>query len=364
VKRVQKVPSSPGESSRGKGRFTGPFPGSRLARCASSGFGAVVALRNTLYDHLPRLSKKAPCPVISVGAISAGGTGKTPLALLVGEYLLSKDRGVAFLSRGYRRADRRARIVAPRETIDWELIGDEPWLLHNRLPDTWLGIDARRCRTAAALAEKMHEGRPVYVLDDGFQHRALRRNLDLVCLHHAVLQDHMIPRGFLREPVASLSRAGAALIIGSAEERTALERAREALTRLFPRLPFFILFQEMGVWVNAATGEKSEKPPFDDPLLICGIARPERFLAMVRASGITPGAELIFPDHHHFITNDFNKTRELYLKGIISTEKDAVRLCRAGIVPVEKVWYLTIRLRFEADSREKQFFKLIDKHIF
>jgi tetraacyldisaccharide 4'-kinase len=253
--------------------------------------------------------------------------------------------------------------VAPQEKIDWKLIGDEPWLLHNRLPDTWLGIDARRCRTAAALAKKM-PGRPVYVLDDGFQHRALQRDLDLVCLHHAVLTDRMIPAGFLREPVASLNRAGAALIIGLKTERTALERTRDALTRFFPQLPFFILFQEMGDWVNGGTGEKRAKPPSGDPLLVCGIARPERFLAMVRASGITPGAELIFPDHHNFITNDFNKTRELYSKVIISTEKDAVRLCRSGIVSAEKVWYLTIRLRFDADNGEKQFFTLIDKHIY
>jgi tetraacyldisaccharide 4'-kinase len=361
---MRKVASSPVEFSRQKGAVAGPFPHSLLARCASSGFGAVVAVRNTLYNRLPGLSKKAPCPVISVGAISAGGTGKTPLALLVGEYLLSKGRDVAFLSRGYRRADRRTRIVAPRETIAWEQVGDEPWLLHNRLPDTWLGIDARRCRTAAALAGKMPGGRSVFVLDDGFQHRALRRDLDLVCLHHAVQQDRLIPAGFLREPIASLNRAGAALIIGSADECSAIERTRDALDGLFPRLPFFILFQERGDWVNAATGEKREKPPSDHPLLVCGIARPERFLAMVRASGITPGAELIFPDHHHFITNDFNKTRELYSKVIISTEKDAVRLCRTGIVSAEKVWYLTIRLRFESGSGEEQFFKLIDKHIF
>jgi tetraacyldisaccharide 4'-kinase len=323
----------------------------------------MVAFRNLLYDRLPGFSKKAACPVISVGAISAGGTGKTPLALLVGEYLQLKGRTVAFLSRGYHRPDRRPRIVAPQEKIDWRLIGDEPWLLHNRLPDTWLGIDARRCRTAAALAKKM-PGLPVYVLDDGFQHRALRRDLDLVCLHQAVLKDRMIPAGFLREPVASLNRAGAALIIGSIEECTALERTRDALNRLFPQLPFFILFQEIGDWVNAGTGEKRAKPPSDDPLLVCGIARPERFLAMVRASGITPAAELIFPDHHNFITNDFNKTRELYSKVIISTEKDTVRLCHTGIVTAEKVWYLTIRLRFNADSEKKQFFRLIDKHIF
>jgi tetraacyldisaccharide 4'-kinase len=349
--------------NQGQPLFSRPLPDGPLTRCASLGFRAAVALRNNMYTRLSPLSWKAPCPVISVGAISAGGTGKTPVSLLVGTYLQSKGWNVAFLSRGYRRIDRRPRIVAPREKIDWELIGDEPWLLHDRLPDAWLCIDSRRRRSARMLASRM-PGRPVFVLDDGFQHRALRRDLDLVCLHHAVLHDHMIPRGYLREPVVSLGRAGAALLIGGLEERTALEDTRNVLAGLFPHLPVFILFQQKGDWINAGTGEKRKKPPSDDPLLVCGIARPERFLAMVRADGIQPSGQYLFSDHHRFITNDFNKTRELYSKVIISTEKDAVRLCHAGIVPAEQLWYLTLEVRFFDETRGNQFFTLIDKHIY
>ncbi|MBN1129391.1 MAG: tetraacyldisaccharide 4'-kinase, partial [Chitinispirillaceae bacterium] len=99
-----------------------------FARSASSLFCSAVSLRNSLYDHLPFFSRRTPYPVVSIGGIRAGGTGKTPIALLVGRYLLSKGCTVAFLSRGYRRKDRRCRIVAPHETVDWELIGDEPWL--------------------------------------------------------------------------------------------------------------------------------------------------------------------------------------------------------------------------------------------
>ncbi|MBN2037335.1 MAG: tetraacyldisaccharide 4'-kinase [Chitinispirillaceae bacterium] len=341
----------------------GALPPCRVAvRCASSLFGAVVACRTAMYDRLPFLSKAAPYPVISIGGIRAGGTGKTPVALLVGRHLLSQGREVAFLSRGYGRKDRRPRIVAPYETTAWELVGDEPWLLHKRLPQSWLGIDAQRGRAVHALTKTMH-GPATFVLDDGFQHRALRRTIDIVCLDDTTLHDRLLPAGFLRERVASLSRATVGLVIGSAAQRSSLRQTRDVLARRFPGLPLYVLFQEKDRWINAGTGEEAQKPPVTKPLLVCGIARPERFLDMVRRDGITPRAERIFPDHHYFITNDFPETRELYYGEVITTEKDTVRLCGRGIIPDEKVWFLSIRLCFEEPSDNKYLYQLIDKHI-
>ncbi|MBN1128261.1 MAG: tetraacyldisaccharide 4'-kinase, partial [Chitinispirillaceae bacterium] len=159
-----------------------------------------------------------------------------------------------------------------------------------------------------------------------------------------------------------LSRASVALLIGSKDQLSSLEQTRNSLLSLFPQLPVFILFQEPGSWVNAATGEKAIKPPHTHPLLVCGIARPERFLSMVRASGVTPSAELIFPDHHHYIKNDFPKSRELYSKVFIMTEKDAVRLRNSRIVPADIIWYLTVELRFNDRSGETLFYRLIDNY--
>lgn len=339
-----------------------PFGRSFPARAASAVFGAAVQFRNALYDQLPYLSHKAKFPVISIGGIRAGGTGKTPVALMVGAYLRDQGHAVAFLSRGYHRKDRRSRIVKPNETVSWEKIGDEPCLLHGRLPQSWLGIDANRYRAASRLSALLPQN-AVFVLDDGFQHRSLRRDLDIVCLHDIPQNDRLIPSGWLREPIGALSRAHVALIIGSTDNAALLAKHSILLSKRFPGLFCAVLFQEMGHWVNAGDGRIAATPPIEKPLLVCGIARPERFIAMVRRAGITPCAEHIFPDHHRYIANDINKTRELYLKGIITTEKDAVRLKTSGIVPAEKVWYCTVNFRFAGRKNEERFYTLIDTRI-
>jgi tetraacyldisaccharide 4'-kinase len=336
-----------------------PFGQSLPVKMASSLFGAVVGFRNALYDHLPFLSHPADRPVISIGGIRAGGTGKTPVALMIGEHLLSKGYAVAFLSRGYRRKKHRICIVKPYESVFWEEIGDEPCLLHNRLPQTWLGINAKRRRSAARLSALLPK-RAAFVLDDGFQHRTLKRDLDIVCLHDGAHNDLLIPSGFLREPFGALSRAHAALIIGSADNKSALEELRLLVAERFPGLCTAVLFQEMGHWVNAGDGRSAAVPPIEKPLLVCGIARPERFIAMVRKAGITPCIERIFSDHHRYIANDFIKTRELYSTGIITTEKDAVRLAAPGVVPAEMVWYPTLNYRFAERKDEERLYSLID----
>jgi len=344
--------------------FPAPFGRSFPVRAASAVFGAAVEFRNALYNQLPSLSHKTKFPVISIGGIRAGGTGKTPTALLVGAYLRDRGHTLAFLSRGYRRRDRRSRIVKPYETVSWEKIGDEPFLLHDRLPQSWLGIDANRCRAALHLSALLPQN-AVFVLDDGFQHRSMRRDLDIVCLclQDTLQSDRLIPSGWLREPIGALSRAHAALLIGSPDNATLLEERSTLFSKRFPGLFCTVLFQEMGHWINAGDGRIAPVPPVENPLLVCGIARPERFIAMVRKEGILPCAERIFPDHHRYITNDFNKTRELYSKGIITTEKDAIRLKTLGIVPAEKLWYCTIAMRFAVEKDKKKLYSLIDTSV-
>ena len=153
------------------------------------------------------------------------------------------------------------------------------------------------------------------------------------------------------------------MLIGSSGQEGLMKHVRENLAARFPSLPLFMLFQEQGVWVNAGTGEEAPRPPHDHPVVLAGIARPGRFLSMIEADGIIPSAVYLFSDHHRYLRNDFNKTRELYSKGVITTEKDAVRLRNSGVVPDEKIWYLTIRLRFETASEEENFHQLIDLHL-
>jgi tetraacyldisaccharide 4'-kinase len=335
---------------------------SPLPKLASLLYGGVVRMRNAAYDRFPSLSHPAKRPVISIGSIRAGGTGKTPLALLTAEYLLSKGYAAAFLSRGYRRKEKKLRIVKPGETVSWESIGDEPALLHERLPGTWLGIDGDRCAAAAALAPLLPE-RAAFILDDGFQHRSIRRDLDIVCLHRAPFIDRLIPLGYLREQPSSLARAQAIVLIGKSREEVALHQDRSNLSARFPSIPIFSAVQQAGPWINLATGESVAIPPCKEPLLLCGIARPERFSDLVRQAGIVPRAKHFFSDHHPFTTDDFTETHELYSKGIITTEKDAARLKKLNIVPADVIWYLTIELRFTNAADQAGFFSLIDKTI-
>jgi tetraacyldisaccharide 4'-kinase len=333
-----------------------------LLQSASALYGGSLALRNACYDLFPRLSGSAPRPVISIGGVRAGGSGKTPVAALVGGYLLSRGIDVAFLSRGYRRTDSGNRMVRPGETVPWTTIGDEPALLHNRLPQSWLGIGADRRTTAALLAPHL-PGRSVYILDDGFQHRALRRDLDIVCLHDSFLSDRLLPAGFLRERLSSLSRANVALLIGLRSNEDALRRGRDHLAGRFPHLQTAILFQEPGCWINARDGARLSRPPLAKPLLICGIARPSRFLTMVRNAGIAPAAEIVFSDHHPYAESDFSSEPEGVKNGIITTEKDAVRLRSIAVVPIEKMWYLTIELCFGDAADEAALHGRIEKAV-
>jgi tetraacyldisaccharide 4'-kinase len=328
-------------------------------KAVSAVYGAAVGFRNALYDSLPFLSCKADRPVISIGGLRAGGTGKTPVALMVGEYLSSKGFDVAFLSRGYRRKDRGLHIIKPHEKASWLAIGDEPCLLHERLPQSWLGIGADRCSVAMRLSKLLPQ-HAVFVLDDGFQHRAIRRDLDIVCLHDSLLDDRLIPCGWLREPASALSRARVALIIGAADRTDALEALLSTLAKRFPGLCTAVLFQEPGQWTNAGDGRTAPVPQVKNPLLVCGIARPERFIAMVKKAGITPCAEHIFPDHHRYGIHDFSENRKLYSNGIITTEKDAVRLKTLSSVPAEKLWYCGVKLRFAGEKQKENLFSLID----
>jgi tetraacyldisaccharide-1-P 4'-kinase len=141
-----------------------------------------------------------------------------------------------------------------------------------------------------------------------------------------------------------------------------METLRLTLSLRFPGLFTAAIFQEPGPW-RSAGGSTSSVLPLKNPLLVCGIARPERFTAMVRNQGISPRAELTFPDHHRYGTHDLGESRELYLDGVITTEKDAVRLAMFSVVPAEKLWYCRITMRFADDREREKFYSLINTRV-
>jgi len=267
-------------------------------------YGAATALRNTLFDRGVLPSRRLEKPVVSVGNLSVGGSGKTPFVIALAELL--KARGIRFdvLTRGYGRKTRGVRIVGTDgNAADF---GDEPLLIARRLG---VPVIVGENRYEAGQVAELKFQPQLHILDDGFQHRSLARDFDIVLMTEHDLDDKLLPSGRLREPLSSLARADALVLpAGLAVDHPALQQ--KAIWRIerelvLPNLPSV-------------------------PVVFCGIARPEQFFAQVRAAGITPAAEVVFRDHHAYDLDDIqaliNARIKLNAGGFLTTEKDAINL--------------------------------------
>ncbi len=339
-----------------------PLPqwlGSSLTvRFLSKIYGSIIKRRNLNFDRNPSLSYKSRFPVISVGGIRAGGTGKTPLTMHIAQQLVSQQLNVAFLSRGYRRRSKEDQIVLPYEKANWELIGDEPAMLHGNIPQSFLAVSSSRTRSAQRL-EQLAPPNTVLLLDDGFQHRNLKRDLDIVCLNETILSETLLPAGYLREPLESLNRAQALVLTGSKERLSALQEVASVIKTRFPGIEVFVAVQIVDCWVNASTGQEQLEPPLKEPVAFCGIARPHRFFQLLDSQGVHPVKKMVFPDHHRFSRYDIESIHKLYSHGLVTTEKDAFRLRNNNFVPEQKLWYLKIKIQFESESLLNRFNILI-----
>jgi tetraacyldisaccharide 4'-kinase len=272
----------------------------------SSIFGAGVRARNTLYDRSIVRANKLQGPVVSVGNLSVGGSGKTPFILVLGELL--RARGVKFdiLSRGYGRKTRGVARVDPGGLP--QDFGDEPLLLARRLEAPVIVGENRY--EAGVFAEKQF-GPQLHLLDDGFQHRALARDFDIVLVTPEDARDRLLPAGRLREPLSSLSRADAVVLTSGASPES------------------FSLNGKL-VW-RVRRGITPTNVPAR-PVVFCGIARPQNFLLQLRTAGIEPGAQALFRDHHAYTERDIHDLLKLREQseagGFVTTEKDAINLGR------------------------------------
>ncbi len=267
-------------------------------------YGGVVGTRNALYERRVLRSRRLQGPVVSVGNLSAGGSGKTPFVILLGELL--KTRGVKFdvLSRGYGRESRGVLLVDPGGFA--QQFGDEPLLIARKLQ---VPVIVGEDRFAAGRFAESRFGPQLHLLDDGFQHRALAREFDIVLVTPQDATDRLLPAGRLREPLRSLSRADAVVLSsGAAAESFPLERKL--------------------VWRVRRGIRPQNVPP--RPIVFCGIARPQNFVLQLRAANIDPVAEAFYRDHHAYSEKDVRELLELKDRseagGFVTTEKDAVNL--------------------------------------
>jgi tetraacyldisaccharide 4'-kinase len=270
----------------------------------SSIYGLGVFTRNALYNRGTLHSQRLRGPVISVGNISVGGSGKTPFIILLGELLKAKGVKFDILSRGYGRRSSGVLHVNPAGSpVEF---GDEPLLLAKKLEVPVIVGESRL--EAGLFAEKLFSPQ-LHILDDGFQHRALARDFDIVLLTPDDLKDSLLPIGRLREPMSSLRRSDALAL-------------SEGLSSLPFPLPGKLLWKIQRRIISDGI------PP--RPVAFCGIARPHVFLSQLRAAGVEPVGEAIYQDHHSYIRRDIDALRKLaerqHAGGFITTEKDAVNL--------------------------------------
>jgi len=259
-------------------------------------------------------------PVVSVGSLSAGGAGKTPVVIALAELLRDRGWGVDVLSRGYGRGGRGIERVDAEADGAARRFGDEPVLIAQRTGvPVWVGAE----RFAAGMQAEASggTGRVVHLLDDGFQHRRLARKLDVVLVTEDDLDDALLPAGNLREPLAVLARADAVVV--REEER---ERVEARVRTLIP--------EDGLIWSVRRTvdfPETSRVPNRPCGLIaFCAIARPESFVVSLQAEGGTVIEQVTFPDHHVYTPADIRRLADSWhsLGGdaFITTEKDAVKI--------------------------------------
>lgn len=267
-------------------------------------YGAVTRARNEFYDRGLLSASRLQGPVVSIGNIAAGGSGKTPFVIALGEML--KRRGVSFdvLSRGYGRKTKGVGLVDPDgSAVDF---GDEPLLIARKLEvSVVIGED----RYAAGRFAEENFGPRLHLLDDGFQHRALARDFDIVLVNPNDKQDRLFPMGRMREPLSALARADAIVLTNdTTSEGLALTHQK--------------------VW---RVQRDIIAPQVDEPCLaFCGIARPAYFFAQLRATGITIAGTRTFGDHHSYSKSDIRALLAARQKtsaaSFVTTEKDAINL--------------------------------------
>jgi tetraacyldisaccharide 4'-kinase len=291
----------------------------------SSVYGAAASWRRRWYARDPSRQHKLTRPVISVGNLRVGGTGKTPVVAHVCELLQAHGERPSILSRGYgrTRAVDGVTVVSDGKEIvaDLASAGDEPLMLARRLPSVPVLVGTNRFECGQR-AERDFDV-TVHVLDDGFQHVALARAVDLLLVDEHDLDDRVLPAGRLREPLANAAAAHALLV--TAGDSGSVAHVAQSL-----RVP--VAFQVLRAihtphWLD---GQPAVHGMNDRVLAFAGIARPERFFSDLTASGRIVAEKMPFGDHHPFTQKDVDaiveRARASHLAFAITTEKDAVRL--------------------------------------
>jgi tetraacyldisaccharide 4'-kinase len=295
-------------------------------------YGAGVAIRNWFFDVGLLRTHKVGVPVISVGNLSAGGSGKTPLVELLTKRLLLAGRKVAIVSRGYKR-ESSGLLVVSNGTIQCAeayLAGDEPAQMAAKLSGAVVIVDEQRVRGAEYAIEKF--GANVIVLDDGFQHRYLKRDLDILTIPVNEVEESgwMLPAGNRREPLASIRRA--TLVAVTRCESVEQFQKAEAIVQEWTSKPVVGLATKVSAFRRASSRFSIDLGGIKGKSVVAfsGIGNPDSFAQTLGSLGLEVKEHVVFPDHHFYQKTDLRNLENLLVQTradyCVTTEKDVVRL--------------------------------------
>ncbi|MGK7346541.1 MAG: tetraacyldisaccharide 4'-kinase [Candidatus Nitrospinota bacterium M3_3B_026] len=303
---------------------------------AEAFYSLAAAARNGFYKAGVLRPGRAPVKVISAGALTVGGAGKTPFAALLARKLMAKKPGV--LSRGYGgRFPGSVYVVSDGRRVTGDpppVSADEPYMLALKLPGVPVVLAPRRIEGARLMAEKL--GVETIILDDGFQHRAIHRDLDILLLDAGLLRRgvRLLPLGPLREPLSAAGRADVIVVTGvSTDNDDGFAELAEAIRRTVGGEKTIAAVSGSITGFASLDGELREKPG-GSAFVFSGVADPGRFARSLSGAGVRIAGSLSFPDHHMFTREDVDRiVREKERTGaefIVTTEKDGVRLLRSA----------------------------------
>ena len=300
-------------------------------------YAQAAGVRRRYYERRPETRRRLRQPVVSIGNLSVGGTGKTPLVIKLAEWLTSRGETPAVLSRGYGRRDRRDGVVVVSDghhtLASYNEAGDEPLMIAQAVPGTVVTVSEDRY-LAGVVAER-RLGATVHILDDGFQHVQLARDFDVLMTSPGEISGgRVLPFGRLREAPGAAARADFVVVV----DGDAATTRSEAWT--------------LGISQSSSARRVIEAPAVDDAVLaVAGVAKPEIFFSMLREAGYRVAATLAFRDHYSYTTKDVAQiaatVRSIGATAVVTTAKDAVRLHGLGPLPMPCV---TVPMRLEIEE--------------
>ena len=335
----------------------------RWLRPLSFLYGLGVELRSQLFELNILKSRSFTTPVISVGNITVGGTGKTPHV----EYLvrlLSKEAKVAVLSRGYKRKTHGYQLADKDSTM--RDIGDEPYQMKLKFPNIEVAVDANRCEGIDHLInDEQTKDTDVIILDDAYQHRYVKPgiNILLVDYHRLIIYDELLPSGRLREPIESKKRADIVIITKCPDSLNPIDyRVLIKAMKLYAYQSLFFTSLHYGAPYLLFGGDETRVPKKQnsDVLLLTGIASPEQMIDDVQPN-VKSLKPLTFPDHHAFSPRDIEKINNAFAampqesRVILTTEKDAARLRNVSGLSEDvkqRLLVLPVEVKFMLDGEE------------